>query len=180
MVTDARDLEKLFARLLRPEGFRREGRNWRLDLPMLILIVNLQRSRWGESFYVNIGALVKAIRDEPWNIRDRERPRTEEAHFQIRLEQLFTDVSVVAPAAVSPAVGRMHELLDLETARIDPEARAKELAAIIEQRLLPFLRLCKDEDGLRAAIISIGSNAVGASGVLRKHLKLPDGMSPPD
>ena len=86
MVTDGRDLEKLFARLLLPEGFRREGRNWRLDLPMLILIVNLQRSRWGESFYVNIGALVKAIRDEPWNIRDRERPRTEEAHVQIRLE----------------------------------------------------------------------------------------------
>lgn len=180
MVSDGSDLEKLFTRLLRPEGFRREGRNWRRDLPELILVVNLQRSRWGASFYVNIGALVKAIRAEPWAVRDRARPRTEEAHYQIRLEQLFADISIQAPAKISPPVERMHELLDLEAARIDPAIRASELTAILEQRLIPFLRLCRDVDGLRAAIISIVRNTTGTSSVLRDHLKLPAGLLGPD
>lgn len=173
-------LETLFTQGLRQEGFRRDGRTWRRDLPELILVVNLQRSRWGTSFYVNIGVFVKAIRDEPWDIRDRARPRAEESHYRIRLEDLFADQPIVPLNKISAAVERMHRLLGFGVGRVGSVQRATALAAIIEERLIPFLRLCKDEAGLRAAIVAVVRDSFGATGVLRNHLKLPDGMLPPD
>ncbi len=173
------DIEKLFTRLLKPEGFKRDGRNWRRDLPELILVVNLQRSRWGANFYLNIGVFVKAIHGEPWDIRDRSRPRSEESHYRIRLEDLFADQQIVPPNKISAAVERMHRLLDFLD-RIGAARREAELTAIIEERLIPFLRRCKDEAGLRAAIVAVVRDSFGATGVLRNHLRLPLGLLQPD
>lgn len=174
MIETAKHLEALLSHLVKPEGFHRDGRNWRRDMPELIMFINLQRSRGANKFYVNIGALVKALGNEPWIIRDRARPRIEEAHYQIRLEQLFGDV-LAPPDKVSPEVEQMHALLDLETTRIDPQRRNHELTAIIQKRLIPFLRLCKDEAGLRTAIVSVVRNAIGTSGVLRDRFRLTPG-----
>lgn len=173
-------LEALVTRLLRPEGFRRERRTWRLDLPELILIVHLQRSQWGENFYMGIGAFVKSIGGEPWKIRDRTRPRAEEAHYGIRLEALFADQPIEPPNKISKAVERMHHLLDLSTGGVGSARRETELTAIIEGRLIPFLRLCKDEAGLRAAIVAVVRDSFGATGVLRDSLNLPSGLLQPD
>jgi len=176
----ARALEALFAQSLRPEGFRRDGRNWRRDLPELILVVNLQRSRWGANFYVNIGVFVNAIRDEPWDIRDRTKPRAEESHYRIRLEDLFADQPIVPPNKISAAVERMHHLLDVGMGGAGSVPRESELATIIEKRLIPFLRLCKNEAGLRAAIVAVVRDSFGATGVLRDRLRLPLGLLQPD
>lgn len=173
-------LEELFTQALRPEGYRRDGRTWRRDLPELILIVHLQRSQWDDNFYLNIGAFVKAIRNEPWTIRDRTRPRAEEAHYRIRLEKLFADRPIEPPNKISKAVERMHHLLDVGMGGAGSVPRETELAAIIEMRLIPFLRRCKDEAGLRGAIVAVVRESFGATGVLRDHLKLPDGVLPPD
>ena len=173
-------LEKLIASLLRAEGFRRDRRTWRLDLPELILIVHLQRSQWGDNFAMNIGAFVKAIRDEPWTIRDRARPRAQESHYRIRLENLFADQPIVPPNKISKAVERMHHLLDVGMGGAGSVPRETELTTIIEKRLIPFLRLCKDEAGLRGAIVTVVKNSSGATGVLLDHLRLPPGLLGPD
>lgn len=174
------ELEKLITSLLRPEGFRRDRRNWRLDLPELILVVHLQRSQWGDDFALNIGAFVKAIRNEPWAIRDRVRPRAEESHYQIQLEDLFADQPIVPPRKIPKAVERLHHLLDLGMGGAGSVPRETELTTIIEKRLIPFLRLCKDEAGLRAAIVAVVKNSSGATGVLLDHLRLPPGLLEPD
>ena len=151
MVVDAKDLEKLLTSLLRPVGFRREGRNWRLDLPDVIQVVNLQRSRWSDSFYLNIGIFVRAVQNEPGRVRNEAKPSIVDCHFRIRLGDLFSGPPV-PPTKISAEQIRLYELLDLEDGRIDPATREMELSAMIEQRMLPFLELCRSSAGILSAI----------------------------
>jgi len=151
MVADAKDLEKLLTSLLRPLGFRRERRNWRLDLPEMIQVVNLQRSQWSNSFYLNIGVFVKALQNEPDPVHNPAKPSDVDCHFQARLGDLFPGPPV-PPTKISAEQIRLHELLDLEDRRIDPTARESELRAMIEHRMLPFLELCRSEAGILSAI----------------------------
>lgn len=174
MIDDAKGLEKLLTGWLRPEGFRRHGRRWIADFSEVIEIVDLQRSQWSNMFYLNVGALVKAIGGEPWEIRDRTNPRSWESHYCIRLENLIPE-EPIPPAKITPQVERMHQLLNLEDPRVSPGQRGSELSAIIEQRLIPFLRMSKDAAGLRAAIVGKVGYSTGATGVLRDHFRLPLG-----
>ncbi len=174
MVVDAKDLEKLLTSLLRPTGFRREGRNWRLDLPDVIQVVNLQRSRWSDSFYLNIGIFVRAVQNEPGRVRNEAKPNIVECHFRIRLEDLFTGPPV-PPKKISAEQIRLYELLDLEDRRIDPAAREAELRSIIEQRMLPFLELCRIEAGILSAIQQKLAPGYMLYRVLRDRL----GLTPP-
>jgi hypothetical protein len=49
------DLASLLTEGTRPLGFRRRGNNWFRTGATVYSIVNLQRSRWDETLYVNIG-----------------------------------------------------------------------------------------------------------------------------
>lgn len=151
MLADAKDFEKLLTSLLRPLGFRRERRNWRLDLPEMIQVVNLQRSQWGNSFYLNIGVFVKALQNEPDPVRNPAKPSEMDCHFRVRLDNLLPGPPV-PPTKISAEQIRLHELLDLEDRRIHPSTREAELRAMIEQRMLPFLELCRSEAGILSVI----------------------------
>jgi len=151
MIAGARDLEKLLTALLRPEGFQRDGRNWRLDLPDLVQVVHLQRSRWGENFYVNAGVFIRALKDAPLRVRNERKPNIVECHFRVRLEDLFEGPHV-PPKKISAEQARLYDLLTLDMPGIDPETRETELRSMIEQRMLPFLTLCRTEVGILSAI----------------------------
>lgn len=171
---DAKELETLLAALLRPVGFRREGRNWRQDLPDVIQIVNLQRSRWSDRFYLNIGVFVKVVQNDPGRVRNKAKPNIVECHYRIRLEDLFPGPPV-PPKKISAEQIRLYELLDLEDRRIDPKARETELRSMIEQRMLPFLELCRTEAGILSAIQQELAPGYMLYWVLRDRL----GLTPP-
>jgi hypothetical protein len=174
MVVDAKDLEKLLTSLLRPVAFRREGRNWRLDLSDVIQVVNLQRSRWSDSFYLNIGIFVRAVQNEPGRVRSEAKPNIVECHFRIRLEDLFTGPPV-PPTKISAEQIRLHELLNLEDRRIGPATREAELRSMIEQRMLPFLELCRTEAGILSSIQRKVVSGYMLYWILRDRL----GLTPP-
>ena len=52
---DKKDLMKLFDNVLKPRGFKKKGNYWRLDGDELIKIINLQKSQWGNQYYINYG-----------------------------------------------------------------------------------------------------------------------------
>lgn len=52
---EKKDLVKLFDNFLKPHGFNRRGNYWRLDDGELIKIINLQKSQWGNQYYINYG-----------------------------------------------------------------------------------------------------------------------------
>ena len=172
MVESGKDIERLLTQCLRPEGFRKKGKYWYLDTPEVVVFVNLQRSQWSETYYLNLGVLVKSIRNEPWPIRDRTRPKAGVCHYTIRVEDLFTE-EPVPPTKVSPERMKVHELLDFHSPVCDAEEREHELRRIFEERMLPFLRLCKTEAGIRRAIMEVLRDSYGTSGVLREHFNIP-------
>jgi hypothetical protein len=62
-------------------GFHRKGCSWFRTLGEVTQVINLQRSRWGEQYYINLGVLIRAIDDRPF-------PRPSECHVIARLSSL--------------------------------------------------------------------------------------------
>ena len=174
MIESGKDIERLLSQFLRPEGFRKKGKSWYLDTPEVVVFVNLQRSQWGKTYYLNFGALVKSIRNEPYPIRDRTRPKPGESHYTIRIQDLFPG-RPIPPAKVTPDWMRTHALLDFYSPVYDAEEREQEQSKIFEERLVPFLRLCRTESGVKKAIMEMVRSSHGTSGVLRDHLDIPLG-----
>jgi hypothetical protein len=53
---DVKEVLKRVAPILREIGFRGSGQNYRKSEGDFVFVVNFQGSRWGDSFYVNLGA----------------------------------------------------------------------------------------------------------------------------
>lgn len=51
----------LLNRVFIPIGFKRKGNNWVHNGEVLIKIVNLQKSNYSESFYLNYGYIIKGL-----------------------------------------------------------------------------------------------------------------------
>jgi hypothetical protein len=175
MVSSGKDLERVVHEFLKPLGFRKTARTWRLDAPETIVVVNLQRSRWSESYYVNLGAMVKSVGDDPSYTRNRTRPSVVDCHYRIRVDDLLRG-KPVPPAKISAEQARMHALLEFDFSPIDPLVREAELRAVIEGHVLPFLELCKSEAGIRTAIIDRLKSSHMTSYLLRKRLGIPAGI----
>jgi hypothetical protein len=58
---DKKDLLKIFDGILKSNGFKRKGNYWRLEADELIKIVNLQKSQWGNQYYINYGFDIKEL-----------------------------------------------------------------------------------------------------------------------
>ena len=52
------DLIKLLNEVFNNLGFKRKGNNWVVDSSELIKIVNLQKSNYGNLFYINYGFII--------------------------------------------------------------------------------------------------------------------------
>lgn len=57
----SKNLRLLIDGVLKPLGFVRSSSTWHLDTPDAVGVINLQRSMWGASYYINVGIYVKAL-----------------------------------------------------------------------------------------------------------------------
>lgn len=172
MVRSGKDLERLIHEYLKPLGFRKTARTWRRDAPETIVVVNLQRSQWSDAYYVNLGAMVKSVGDDPSYTRNRIRPRIVDCHYRIRVDDLLRG-KPVPPAKISLEQARMHALLNFDLSSVDPVVREIELRAVIKQRVIPFLELCQSESGIRVAIIDMLRSSYMTTPSLRERLNIP-------
>jgi Domain of unknown function (DUF4304) len=85
MITTAKDLELFLNPIFAEHGFKKRGRSWYRVHPETIHVGNLQRSDWGEIFYLNYGISLKAL-------LSAEYPRPEQCGFGIRLERFLEQV----------------------------------------------------------------------------------------
>ena len=134
--------------------------------------MNLQRSRWGDSYYVNLGTMVKSVGDDPSYTRNRTRPGVVDCHFRIRVGDLLRGIPV-PPAKITTEQARMHALLNFDLSQIDPDARETELRNVIKQKVIPFLELCQSESGIRVAIIDKLRSSYMTTPSLRERLNIP-------
>lgn len=108
---DKNDILRLIDEIFLPLGFKRKGNNWCFDCDELLKIVNLQKSNYGNSFYINYGYVIKGL------------PLTTTMHVQNRLagRDKNEDKTIV-------------DLLDLEISLL-PDLRLSLLKQILMEKV---------------------------------------------
>lgn len=147
---DVHGLKTLMDELLRPLGFRRKGNNWVAKGDPIERVVNLQRSRFGNSYYVNYGYIIGFL---PLAGRT--------THVEKRLGS--TDRSENA---------RIGTLLDFDQP-VDNEVRLRELKYWIVEKIVSEMRNVKPEDDLLRVLKSMQFRYTVPPSVL-EYFKLPD------
>jgi hypothetical protein len=81
-MSDARKvLEGRIASVLKPLGYTKRAGTWHRDHGKLISVVNLQKSQWGDDFYLNLGVYLKQLGSE-------NHPAESRCHIRCRAEAL--------------------------------------------------------------------------------------------
>jgi hypothetical protein len=106
------DLVKLLNEIFVPLNFKRKGINWVLNSDELSKLINLQKSNYSNSFYINYGYIIKDLE------------LTTTTHVENRLASTSKDEQK-----------RITDLLDLET-QIPKEQRLADLKKIITGKIV--------------------------------------------
>ena len=83
------------------------------------MCVNLQKSQWGEQFYINLGIFLKAL-------GNAKSPKENECHIRVRLSSL------------AEAREHLDSALDVESELTDEE-RTQVIGTAVRNTALPFL-----------------------------------------
>ena len=114
--------------VLKEHGFRRKSSTWSREEEESILVVNLQRSLWGEVYYVNLAVWLKAL-------GKLRQPKEYLCHIRKRLEG-----------------AKFEQALNCDDLSISQDARRSTIAKAIKARGLPFLEKCATIKSLRAML----------------------------
>jgi len=115
-------------RVLVRHGFKRKATIWFADKPETIVVVNLQKSQWGEQYYVNLAVWVKALGET------KSPPKEHLCHVRTRLTSLADD--------------RLEKALDLSSERFSESERDQIVERQLLEAALPFLAECETVEGL--------------------------------
>ncbi len=112
----------LLNEMLKSIGFSRKGNNWLCAGGEVIKMVNLQKSSYGNRFYINYGYIIKGL----------------------PLDGITMHVYHVLGAADKAGQMRLMDLLYFDS-DIDPDTRVHELREKIEEGILAEMRLINTE-----------------------------------
>jgi hypothetical protein len=122
---------------LKGAQFLRKSNTWYRDLKETIILVDVQKSNFGEQYYVNLGVLVKGLAQS----RDKLPPRENECHVRLRLESLTPEAEQYVQQVV----------LNLDNTSMGPAERQQRIHDLIAEVALPFLLRCSTRAGIREA-----------------------------
>jgi hypothetical protein len=142
-----RELKQTIGDFLKPLGFKKKADSWYLSNAETLVVVNLQKSNFGEQYYINIGCVPISLKNEMGAT-----PKEHQTPIRMRLEAVFPDWKT-----------KIRAILDLEKELEAKETRKeqlttilRELLALLLQRLstLPSLRNAYKEGFFRSAAIN--------------------------
>lgn len=125
---DHAELKRRVAEQFLSAGFHRKSGGWYKSGPDAILVMALQKSDFGNFFYLNVGVCIKALSDEPF-------PKVNGCHVSMRADALL-------------AVNGVSVDLGLNMDEGTPEDFDATLRVLNEQ-LLPMSSEFLDLEGLR-------------------------------
>lgn len=91
-------LEQAIAGVLKPLGYTKRAATWHREREQVVSVLNLQKSQWGENWYLNLGVYLRSIGDEA-------RPPEARCHVRCRAEMLSGRELPREPAALATFVG---------------------------------------------------------------------------
>ena len=102
-------------------GFKKKGDTWYRRNDDIIAVINLQKSDYDATHFLNLGFWIRAI-------EDAENPREEQCHVRSRAGALWpTDDPSLA------------DLLNLGVSSNCSDARVVEIRKLVRERVIPFL-----------------------------------------
>jgi len=116
-------LKETLDAVLLERGFTRKALTWFAESPETIVVVNLQKSQWGEQYYVNLAVWVKALGES------KAPPKEQLCHVRIRLTSL--------------ADHRVEDALDLTSNQLKDAERKQIVESYLVHAALPFLDECR-------------------------------------
>ena len=131
-----------------PCGFKRKGRHWILDSDSIVKMVNLQKSNFGNKFYVNYGYIIKAL--PLGNLK---------MHFYKRL----------GSKNISEG-NRISQIFDLES-EMPEDRRIAEINHLLLERLIREIKAIDSENDVRDELMR-SSSASQIPVVVRNYFKL--------
>ena len=81
-------LKKAFGETLHDAGFVSKSGSWYRSGSDAVVVLNLQKSDFGNYFYLNVGINLKALSDEPF-------PKSNQCHIGIRADNLVAEDDVL-------------------------------------------------------------------------------------
>jgi len=117
--------------VLKEAGLRRKGSNWFWDTEDAVVVVNLQKSNFGDQYYVNLALWLRAL-------GDAQEPKEQLCHVRLRATALDGEEQRYWE----------NEVFNLEHPLPD-EDRASLIRSFMGDTVLPFLRAAAYLDGLR-------------------------------
>lgn len=118
-------------------GFKKKSDSWYWRNDEIVLLVNLQKSQYGDQYYVNCGVALKSLGAV-------EFPKEHHCHIRFRLTAVVSDEERKGIEAV----------FDLENDSLSDHQRKDEIPRLIRDIALPILNGCSSRDGITEALRS--------------------------
>ncbi|QDU31652.1 hypothetical protein ETAA8_68120 [Anatilimnocola aggregata] len=111
-------IETVLDEVLSDEGYRKHGKTWYAMLADVTHVIKLQRSRFGNQYYINVCVWLGPQ-------AEGKLPKEHECHLRSRVEE-FSKASLDA-------------MLDLDNQRVTDEKRSTTLRSTLQKSVLPVL-----------------------------------------
>ncbi len=154
-LANLKDLEVVVTSVLKPEGYRKKKTNWYLETDDCILMVNLQKSRWGGQFYINLAVLIT-------DLNKNNTPQEYECHIRARLDE------------VVPNQNEVKKTLDLEDTTIPTETKIETLANALNAYGIPFLSSLNTLSKIKEKLQRQELKKIAIRLDMREYLGFPD------
>lgn len=124
-------IEAAFDDALKEAGFHKKSGTWYLEKEQVVLVANLQKSRWGEQYYINLGIWLKPLGEKKF-------PKEHECHIRLRARSL-------------PAIDDdfFDQTFDLENTTLTAEERSERIRSVMREIVIPFLNRCGSVSGIK-------------------------------
>ena len=113
---------------LKEAGFKKQAGNWYRSNDEIILMVNIQKSQYGDQYYINIGIALKSLGVVQY-------PKEHNCHIRFRLTALVKE----------DEKKHIDSIFDLENKSFSETQRTEEICMLVQNILLPTLKECSSE-----------------------------------
>lgn len=153
-MTERTAIERAIGVLLKPLGFNRTRETWHRSTSETVLVLNVQKSEWGPTLYLNLGVYLRGLGAET-------APPEFRCHIRTRLDRVVENR------------GALLEALDLESMLPDIDRQQRILDAIVQSGL-PWLEARETETKARSAILGEKVRTGLVQVAAKKHLGIDD------
>ncbi len=112
------EFTKQLAPTMKARGYRKTGATWHRSFDKLIQVFNIQKSQWGNQFYLNVGVYLRDLGDEL-------NPTEYRCHVRCRAEHLLSSADFT----------ELHQTLNFDS-QIEKADRYQKLNDLIERSAL--------------------------------------------